>query len=70
MVERRSRKAQLSDKDIDLYHVEANPPLNNDSLQQLVPALFTSQGGQGSQQEERVLGSLASQVRQQQGHLG
>lgn len=60
MVEKQSKKAKLSEKDIDLYHVVKEPPLAADELGPAVTRLFTSKPE--SEADERVLAGIAEQV--------
>jgi hypothetical protein len=60
VVEKQSKKAKLSEKDIDLYHVEQAPPLAAGELGPAVTRLFTSKPE--SEADEKVLAGIANQV--------
>ena len=58
-MERKAKRAKLSEKDLDIYNVEAHPVVGADALGPLVASLFSSQQ---SQQDEAVLSNVVQKV--------
>lgn len=67
VVDAQSKRAKLSDRDIDIYHVESNEPLALDALRRMIKGLFATAA---SQADERVLMGLVQQVRMDGGGGG